>query len=347
MKCYHFNIRLNNVRNNHAGSKAVEDCKAILLNNNFEDIEVSFIKKGYMMPFNLMKLFASLLLYSFKVKTGSFIIVQYPLLGINKYFKHFAKMLKNKHCKLVCIIHDLDSIRSEDNAAKIAREIDALNAYDAVIAHNGSMNAWLIENGYKGKIAIIELFDYLVSDNLSNRSVVKNNDNVVFAGNLGRCLFLADLNSIHATKFNLYGPGLNSDVLTDSSNIAWNGSFTPEQIVNELSGKYGLIWDGTSIETCTGLFGIYLKYNTPHKASLYFVSNLPVIVPAHSAIATYVLNNNLGIVVDNLKHLPEVLSKVSEQQYDEMKANVVKVGERLKNGFYLRSTVDQVIELVH
>jgi hypothetical protein len=341
--CYHFNIKLTNIRNNHAGSKAVEDCKSILLNNGFNDIEVSFIKRSYMMPFNLIKLFASMALFSVKIKTGSLIVVQYPLLGINKYFKYFAKMLKAKRCKLICIIHDIDSIRSNDNGAKITHEIDALNVYDAVIAHNNAMVVWLNSNGFKGKTTTINFFDYLVSDEISLKDS-RNNKDVVFAGNLGRCLFLDDLNKVSEVKFNLYGPGLDDAILKNSSNVTWNGSFTPEQIVSKLNGAYGLIWDGTSIENCIGLYGNYLRYNTPHKASLYFVSGLPIIAPATSAIAAYVVERKLGMIVNSLKDLPKTLAQVTQQQYSEFKSNVEVIGEQLKNGHNLKSAIDELVK---
>jgi len=342
MEKYHFNIRLNNVRYNHAGSKAVEDCKAILLSTGFKDIEISFVKKMYMMPVNIMKLFFLLALYSVKIKRGSLVLIQYPLLGINRYFKYFSQMLKARNCKLVCIIHDLDSIRSDNKSDEVSREINALSSYDAVIAHNPAMSNWLKNNGYKGFITTIKLFDYLTTNqpsaNINNKAA-----QVAFAGNLGRCKFIPDLVNVNGVLFNLYGPGLNDNALLNTQNIKWNGSFTPEQIVNELQGSFGLIWDGTSIDTYEGVMGNYLKYNTPHKASLYLVSGLPVIVHASAAIANYIEANQLGIVVNSLVHLHEIISSISKQHYTQMKTNSVNISSKIKDGHFVKSAVDDVI----
>jgi hypothetical protein len=343
MDKYHFNIRLSNVRYNHAGSKAVEDCKATLLNTGFKDIEISFVKKLYMMPVNIIKLMCLLALYRFKVKPHSLILIQYPLLGINKYFKHFAKMLKSKHCKLVCIIHDLDSIRSDNQQREVNNEIDALNAYDAVIAHNPAMSQWLLAEGYKGHITTIQLFDYLLTTAPSAKSVVESTNSVAFAGNLGRCNFLPLLNELNGVRFNLYGPGLEPNVAGSGQNISWKGSFSPEQIVDELQGAFGLIWDGTSIETYAGVMGNYLKYNTPHKASLYLVSGLPVIVHHSAAIADYIQSNTLGIVVGSLKELDSKLVELSTEQYENMKANALNVSKQLQDGYFLKRAVASVI----
>jgi hypothetical protein len=346
MDKYHFNIRLNNVRYNHAGSKAVEDCKAILLNTGFKDIEISFVKKAYMMPVNIIKLLCLLALYRVKIKPGSLILIQYPLLGINKYFKHFANMLKSKQCKLVCIIHDLDSIRSDNQNQEVSNEIDALNAYDAVIAHNPSMSNWLKTHGYKGHIATINLFDYLLSSVPQSKQLFHTSDSIAFAGNLGRCQFLSQLNKIEGVNFNLYGPGLADDVANSDKNIKWNGSFSPEQIVSELKGKFGLIWDGTSIDTYTGIMGNYLRYNTPHKASLYLVSGLPVIVHHTAAIAGFVESDELGIVVGSLTELRNKLSELPDEQYQKMTSNAVKVSKQLQDGFFLKQAVDSVISQI-
>ena len=346
MHKYHFNIKLSNVRYNHAGSKAVEDCKSVLLSNGFKDIEIPFVKKAYMMPVNIIKLSCLLAYYKYKIEPASLIVVQYPLLGINKYFKHFASLLKSKNCRLVCIIHDLDSIRSNDNQQKIKAEIDNLNVYDAVIAHNEAMKSWLLQNGFVGKICLINLFDYLVADQPIFSKSFQEIAHVAFAGNLGRCKFLSKLPDVTGVKFNLYGPGLEEAGVSTTANIEWKGSFSPEKIVSEISGQYGLIWDGTSIENYTGLMGDYLKYNTPHKTSLYLVSGLPVIVHSTAAIANYITSNNLGIVVSSLTDLGSRLAAVSNEQYAEMRNNALQTSEKLKAGYFLKTAIDWVIDNV-
>lgn len=341
---YHFNIKLSNVRYNHAGSKAVEDCKTILLNSGFEDIEIPFVKKSYMMPLNLIKLFCLLIFYRYKIQPNSLIVVQYPLLGINRYFKYFAAILKAKKCKLACIVHDLDSIRSDDDGRKAQIELENLKVYDVIIAHNNAMKQWLVEQGYSGKIVLIHLFDYLVDDKTLTDCIKNNLAEVAFAGNLGRCKFLKQLSNIEGIKFNLYGPGLEESGVVTGHDVKWMGSFSPEEIVSKINGRFGLIWDGTSLDEYTGLMGHYLKYNTPHKTSLYLVSGLPVIVHKTAAIANYIKLNRLGMVVDDLSNLKSQLSLIDDGQYAEMKKNTLIVSSRLKNGEFLKAAVNQIVD---
>jgi glycosyltransferase involved in cell wall biosynthesis len=339
MEKYHFNILINKQYHN-AGTKAVADAKDILLKNGYLNIEISFIKSLYLMPYNLLKLTFKLTKYFLAIKPASLVVVQYPLLGINKYFSKYIKFLNKKGCKVACIIHDIDSIRSKDNASKIKKEINTLLAYDAVIAHNVSMSKWLRDNGYLGEIIVLELFDYLSS----GKTVVNNTNlaDVVFAGNLGRCVFLKDINKIKAPAINLYGPGLNTEVINNSLNIKWLGSFSPEQIINELSGKFGLVWDGVSINESTGLMGDYMRFNSPHKVSLYLACGMPVIVPESAAIAPIILNKGIGFTVNNLTELQQKISEISENEYLEMKTKAEAVGALLRTGNSLEQALKQL-----
>jgi len=346
MEKYHFNIRLDNVRYKHAGSKAVEDCRQILLNNGFIDLEISFLKKRRLLPFNLLRLVCLMFYYRIKIQPGSLVLIQYPLLGINNYMGRFIRALQRKSCKVACIIHDIDAIRSPDNAERIKKEIKILCRYDGVIAHNPAMSAWLKNNGYTGKIVEIILFDYLVN----KKNITTNNNNgtdVVFAGNLGRSVFLRDLKQISSISFGIYGPGFASETIKDGQNVRWKGVFSPDEIVNVIEGRFGLIWDGPSIDSCTGLMGEYLKYNTPHKISLYLTSGLPVIVPCTAAMAAYVKANHLGLCVNSLMELPQQLVSTSEESYSEMRANALKQRALLTEGYFLTIAVQRLEHVLY
>ena len=55
-----------------------------------------------------------------------------------------------------------------------------------------------------------------------------------------------------------------------------------------MEGNWGLVWDGNSIDTCSGNFGEYLRLNAPFKFSLYLAAKRPVVVWRESAMAEYV-----------------------------------------------------------
>lgn len=55
-------------------------------------------------------------------------------------------------------------------------------------------------------------------------------------------------------------------------------SLAAEELPGALVQSFGLVWDGNSMDTCTGNYGSYLRINDPHKVSLYLSSGLPIIV---------------------------------------------------------------------
>src|SRR5699024_6210027 len=76
------------------------------------------------------------------------------------------------------------------------------------------------------------------------------------------------------SKVNLYGNGY----IGNQIGLDYKGAFPSDKINSIIKGKYGLIWDGDRIDTCSGNVGNYLRYNNPHKLSMYLVANMPVII---------------------------------------------------------------------
>lgn len=117
-------------------------------------------------------------------------------------------------------------------------------------------------------------------------------------------------------------------------NIHYQGSLPVNEIPKYLDRGFGLVWDGNSINGCCGQAGEYLRYNNPHKLSLYLSSGIPVIIWEKAAEAEFVRNNNLGILVDKLDELENILGQLDKEKYEEMCNSVKKIAERLKKGYY-------------
>ena len=108
-----------------------------------------------------------------------------------------------------------------------------------------------------------------------------------------------------------------------------------------LQGGFGLVWDGDSAHTCSGMYGEYLKINNPHKASLYLASGFPIIVWSQSALADFVRNNNCGIFVNSLFEIEETLKSISEGEYQELIKNSKMIGRKIRQGHYLKTAVEK------
>ena len=109
-----------------------------------------------------------------------------------------------------------------------------------------------------------------------------------------------------------------------------------------MNGRWGLIWDGISIESCDGNYGNYLRINNPHKMSLYMAAGLPVIVWTESALAEFVSKYNVGIIVNSLVDLSGKLASISEKQYMEMKNNALIQMKKVTKGFYSLKVLEKL-----
>jgi len=345
---YHFNIQINSVENN-AGSKAIDDCKKILNDNGYKNLDIYFVKKPYLIFYNLIKLLLILICQFFIIKKNSIIIVQYPLKGINTVFRYFIKMLHYKQCFVACIIHDIDSLRYKRSNVEIIKEIQILNAYNAVISHNCKMTAWLKANGLTSGTIDLEIFDYLYfgeKDSIQN-NISDNNNSVVFAGSLGRGNFIYHLGKIAiGIKFKLYGSFINLKRIDSNENITWMGTFPPDKLIKELKGNFGLVWDGDSIDYCDGQMGEYLQYNNPHKASLYIAAGIPVIISSKAAIADFVLKNNIGIIINSIADIKDKLNSMSQDKYNVMLENTNSIAEKVRIGYFFNSALKK-LEAIH
>ena len=85
-----------------------------------------------------------------------------------------------------------------------------------------------------------------------------------------------------------------------------------------------------------------MKYNNPHKVSLYLSSGIPVIIWRKAALSKFIEENNLGIVVDSLTELDEVLSKMSLSRYEKLSKNVRDVSQKLRKGFFIEKAIQNL-----
>lgn len=336
---YQFCIRFDSVDVNSAASKAVLDCNNIFLQQGYRDFTFTVSNNANRAKYYIL-LLKSLLTFFFSIKPRSVVAVQYPLLSINNVFKYFIKLAKLKKVFFFCIVHDLHSLRTGGkDALLIRKDITNLNRFDRIIVHNEQMLDWLIQHGFKKEAVVLEVFDYL-SDNFEDRNKDMPGEKlVVYAGNLIKSKFIYGLHQLKNCRFSIYGPGYNAALQNESETVVWKGQYPPEQIAKELRGDFGLIWDGEHCDHCDKILGNYLKYNAPHKFSLYIAAGLPVIAPAGSAIGQFIKANNIGFLIDSLYDLETI--SISSLNYTTMKKNVLLIREKVISGYFFTAALQQ------
>ena len=339
----------------NATSKAREDAETILIKMNFKQFEIRTLNR--IRESKLLKIFQYIGYYKNfliwksaikKLKENDIVVIQYPLINTIFFLKKILILLNKKKVKSIALIHDLDSIRlSEAGGFRKKRsdyeDHEVLKLFTNVISHNEKMTEILAKFNVKRKNVVeLSLFDYITDDeiDIKNRGCKKP---VIIAGNLSsfKARFLKDLYKLKGVNFNLYGKGLDIEI---SNNIKYKGSYLPSELCKNLCGSFGLVWDGNSIDGLDGPFGTYMKYNNPHKLSLYLASKLPVIVSKESALSKLVIENNIGIAIESLKDLEKEIKKIDESKYAAMMKNVNKISKKIRNGMYLEKAINTVIK---
>ena len=317
----------------NAGSKARQDALIIAINCGYNHI--TLFHNGNKKPIVALEIVKGCISAVIKVKRGERILIQYPYspMFLNQMLFGVLRIGgKLKGYELSVLIHDLNGLRNADNSL-LRKELKMMRDCK-IIYHNKSMKDECEKILKSKSYQVLGIFDYLYSGGICKREYSQI-PTIMIAGCLAKekCGYIYYLSEIEGVKFALFGAGY-TEKSTDK--VIYRGKFTPEELIANLDGQFGLVWDGNSIDTCDGATGNYLRYNCPHKFSLYLAAGVPVIVWSESALAEYVEENNVGVCVNSLKELPDILNKISEQEYSQMCRNVLEIRKRIIAGDNLK-----------
>lgn len=330
-----------------AGNKARTDTVNVLLKAGYKHISLFTSKNAK--PIILIQMIGALIRTITKANKNDIVFIQYPYYPavVNKSLISMLSFGRRiKRYKVCLLIHDSVGLRNENNSSGILnnnilnKEVKLIDKADFIVSHNNSMNKAFKEVGGKKRYFTLGPFYYLYEGPMS-RIIHNKKPTICIAGNLSneKCGYVYKLDQIKNCNFNLYGIGYSG---VESENISYKGSFSPEDLIQHLEGNYGLVWDGDMLDTCNGVFGRYLKYNNPHKFSLYIAAGLPVIVWKESALAYYVKEKGIGICVGSIQELESTITNIDNETYDKMINNVIKYREQITNGNNLLHIVSMI-----
>lgn len=312
---------------NNAGGKAKNDAFDIALEMGFEP---SYRPSKYR-PIRVLQQIISMR----RIRRADILFVQYPAVESRLLRLLFRNMRTD--CVSIALIHDLRSIqgiKSVDDEL----EIEQLKNFGYLIVHNNRMENYLRERGYTGRIVRLDLFDYLHDESVSVFDEEFRNS-VSVAGNLTKAQYTLKLEQVNRCYFDLFGIKGDMD-FSSMSNVEYKGMLPSDTIVHKLTGNYGLIWDGDSLDGCTGIYGEYLKYNNPHKLSLCMAAGKPVIVWTQAAVAEFVQKEKVGLCVNSLEELNQI---DLQKNYAEFKENARRIKHLVANGAYLKEALKKIL----
>ena len=330
----------------NAGNKARNDVEEIVKQEGFSPLLLTVEDWYKMSTIKAQQHKSKALAQAFsRLKPGDQLLIQFPMLHHSFFTTYLVKKLQARGVKVYFIIHDLevlryanlDTVPLKHKIRVHLQESSLLKQADGLIAHNPVMKSVLVDKGIsEKKIVSLGIFDYLIP-NYQDKEDLSKEGAIIVAGNLAqeKAGYLYELPARPA--YNLYGVGF--DEARKLSNETYFGSFLPDELPSALEGSFGLVWDGDSSKTCSGVFGEYLRYNNSHKASLYLASGFPIIVWGQSALANFVLEKECGISIESLLDLEEVLEHLSQEEYQGLVKNAKAVGQTIREGSYLLSAL--------
>lgn len=336
---------------NHAGSKAIEDVYSFACQMDYQPLyirqraedtgAIRLIQNQLGFLFDWLKVL-------FRVEKNSVILLQNPFK--RKHLGRFTllKLTKKlKKCKIISLIHDVEELRMSCYRDFSTTEFQFMKKNsDYFIVHNDIMKEYFISRGFKEESLVsLEIFDYARSKSLASGK--ERSADIVIAGNLEKQkspYVYALKNLKNKLKINLYGPNFEEDI-TDE-NINYKGSFPSDSVPDIIDGKFGLVWDGDTLDTCSGETGNYLRYNNPHKTSLYLLSGLPVIIWKQAAMASFIEEQKLGLTIETLEEIRNKIDALSNEEYNEILENTKEISKKLADGYHLKKAISSCEERI-
>ena len=335
----------------NAGNKARNDVEEIVKREGYQPLLLTVDDWYQMGTFKAQQHKAKALAQAFsQLKSGDQLLIQFPMLHHSFFTTRLVRKIQRRGVQVYFIIHDLEALRYANLDTvplkhKIRvhlQESSLLKVADGVIAHNPIMKSVLVEKGIpEHKLVSLEIFDYLIP-NYQEKGGLSKDQPIIVAGNLAqeKAGYLYQLPARPA--YNLYGVGF--DESRALANETYFGSFLPDELPAALVGGFGLVWDGDSAETCSGVFGEYLRYNNSHKASLYLALGFPLVVWKQSALSHFVLENGCGIAVESLYDLSQALEQLDDKDYQDLLVNTRRIGQKIRDGSYLTNALNKIVK---
>lgn len=334
---------------NNAGTKANADIAKITDTMGFQSVPVRMVTTQHSVYGKVIR--QAGYYHDWKkatglIPTGSILLLQHPFHHKQLTRDACLRELKRKDVKIISFVHDVEELRKFRYSDYYKKEFQTmLEIADVLIVHNEVMKRWFMGQGIpEERIVTLGIFDYLQDRTPGDKLFKKS---LTVAGNLDttKCGYIAELGKINGIRFNLYGSGFDQS-LSKYKNITYHGEFPVDTIPEKLTEGFGLVWDGNSIDGCKGDAGQYLRYNNPHKLSLYLSSGLPVVIWSGAAEAEFVKEKNVGICVDSIEDMEGVLVTMTEADYDRLCDNVNHISEDLRKGTYTEKALNQALRRI-
>ena len=285
---------------------------------------------------------------------GDALLIQLPVVHNCYALAGLLRRAGRRGVRIIGLVHDLETLRMsiDKNVSLRSRlrmhleESGVLRACHRLIVHNEKMLSLMESQGTpREKMIPLGIFDYLMDEKtgetVARREIPRDRTSLIVAGNLHpeKAGYVYDRTA--DAPLELYGVHFDE---TAGAGLRYHGAFEPGALPAVLEGGFGLVWDGPTGETCGGVYGEYLRYNNPHKTSLYLAAGLPVAIWEEAALAELIKKEGAGITASSLRDAAEKAAAMDEAAYAACFRNAARLGERLRRGDFLREALHKGVE---
>lgn len=285
---------------------------------------------------------------------GDSLFLQLPAIHNCLFLAGILRRARRRGVRIVGLIHDLETLRmSLDESVSLrsrwrmhAEETSVLRVCDKLIVHNDRMAERLAAQGIpREKLVPLGIFDYLADEAaeaaVCRRAISPQRDRLIAAGNLrpDKAGYLYDLPE--TVGLELYGVGYEGPA--ERGSVRYHGAFPPGELPARLEGGFGLVWDGPTADGCRGVYGEYLRYNNPHKTSLYLAAGLPVAIWEQAALAELVTAEGVGFAAASVAEAAARAAAMPLEEYETYFRRAAALGTRLRRGTFLKKALERCL----
>ncbi len=92
----------------------------------------------------------------------------------------------------------------------------------------------------------------------------------------------------------------------------------------------------------------YYEFTSTSKFSAYMISGLPVLCTSKfSYISHLVRKYKVGLVFESFNDIPKLIDGLDEEGYKNLRINCIKLGGKIKNGYFFKKVVNKAIKGVY
>ncbi|MCL2681562.1 MAG: beta-1,6-galactofuranosyltransferase [Streptococcaceae bacterium] len=278
------------------------------------------------------------------VREDDIVVVQYPFYISNMNFNSdFIDRLKERKAKVVGLIHDTLTYLNEDYDVKTDFWFQQYRKFDLLLVANEKLLHRLKGDEIDVPMISMQIWDYNYSGKVKEKKFLKELY-LVSGRQIGERNYEAKTPLHMIGKWWPYGFDP-----SQPSSIDVLGEIPSSQLLNFFEGGFGIVNTKNLLELADA--EMWKRANTwhnPTKLSLYLASGLPVIVWPQSPHAEMIKKYGLGLVIDDLNDIDEILENMTEEDYNQMIENIKPWQKALQSGFFVKRALNlatQYLEL--